>query len=63
MVALSGSCKVYSCNLSGAVVYNAPCAGVAQLVEHLTCNEDVGGSIPLASSIELPGSLTPPKTE
>ena len=27
-----------------------PKAGVAQLVEHLTCNEDVGGSTPLGGS-------------
>ena len=27
------------------------CAGVAQLVEQLTCNQPVGGSTPLASSI------------
>jgi hypothetical protein len=26
-------------------------AGLAQLVEHLICNQAVGGSIPLASSI------------
>ena len=57
------SCEFFSCNLPGADVYNAPCAGVAQLVEHLTCNEDVGGSIPLASSIGLSGSLAPHKTE
>ena len=25
------------------------CAGVAQLVEHLTCNQVVGGSSPFAS--------------
>ena len=28
-------------------------AGIAQLVEQLTCNQQVGGSIPLASSIFL----------
>ena len=28
-------------------------AGVAQLVEQLTCNQPVGGSTPLASSIVL----------
>jgi hypothetical protein len=26
-------------------------AGIAQLVEHLTCNEDVAGSSPVSSSI------------
>ena len=63
MVSSPESCEFFTCNSLGADVYNAPCAGVAQLVEHLTCNEDVGGSIPLASSIELPGSLAPLKTE
>ena len=29
-------------------------AGVAQQVEQLTCNQPVGGSIPLASSIFAP---------
>ena len=29
-------------------------AGVAQLVEQLTCNQPVGGSTPLASSIRCP---------
>ena len=29
---------------------NLSCAGVAQLVEQLTCNQPVGGSTPLASS-------------
>ncbi len=29
-------------------------AGVAQLVEQLTCNQPVGGSTPLASSISFP---------
>jgi hypothetical protein len=33
---------LYLCGLSGA--------GVAQLVEHLICNQRVGGSIPSASS-------------
>ena len=28
-------------------------AGVAQLVEHLTCNEKAGGSNPSASSIQI----------
>ncbi len=28
------------------------CAGVAQLVEHLICNQRVGGSIPSASSTD-----------
>lgn len=28
-------------------------AGVAQLVEQLTCNQQVGGSIPFASSIKI----------
>ncbi len=34
----------------------APCisAGVAQLVEQLTCNQQVGGSIPFAGSIQKP---------
>ena len=38
------------------VRYNSPCdnyfgnAGVAQLAEQLICNQQVGGSIPLASS-------------
>ena len=31
------------------------CAGVAQLVEQLTCNQPVGGSTPLASSIFIQG--------
>ena len=30
------------------------CAGVAQSVERLTRNEEVGGSIPLAGTIFLP---------
>ena len=29
------------------------CAGIAQLVEHLICNQAVGGSSPFASSILL----------
>jgi hypothetical protein len=33
-------------------------AGVAQLVEHLICNEAVGGSSPFASSIALPRPKT-----
>jgi hypothetical protein len=33
-------------------------AGVAQLVEHLICNEAVGGSSPFASS-PLPGPAAP----
>jgi hypothetical protein len=32
-------------------------AGVAQLVERFTCNEDVGGSNPLAGSMFLKGFL------
>ena len=32
-------------------------AGVAQLVEQLICNQQVGGSSPLASSIENLGLL------
>ena len=32
-------------------------AGVAQLVERFTCNEDVGGSTPLAGSSEIKGFL------
>ena len=31
--------------------YSGSVAGVAQLVEQLTCNQQVGGSIPFASSI------------
>jgi xanthine/uracil permease len=31
--------------------YLGSVAGVAQLVEQLTCNQQVGGSIPFASSI------------
>lgn len=30
VMALSGCTQIFSCNSSGAVVYNAPCAGVAQ---------------------------------
>lgn len=33
-------------------------AGLAQLVEHLICNQAVGGSIPLASSIFILAELT-----
>jgi hypothetical protein len=38
---------VGSCRLVGVIV---PYAGVAQLVEHLICNQRVGGSNPFASS-------------
>jgi hypothetical protein len=34
-------------------------AGVAQLVEHLICNQRVGGSNPSASSIKMQGLLIP----
>jgi hypothetical protein len=30
--------------------FNKPLAGVAQLVEHLTCNQAVEGSIPFPST-------------
>ena len=33
------------------IVYNNTIATLAQLVEHLTCNEDVVGSIPTGGSI------------
>lgn len=36
-------------------------AGVAQQVERFTCNEDVAGSIPVASSIGLGSSLQLPQ--
>ena len=35
-------------------------ASIAQLVEHLTCNEDVGGSIPSGGSTKLKGALKYP---
>ncbi len=47
------SVNFFSCNLKAAHVYTINCAGVAQLVEQLTCNQQVAGSIPVASSIEL----------
>lgn len=39
------------------IVFTPLFAGVAQLVERFTCNEDVAGSIPVASSIDLESSL------
>jgi hypothetical protein len=38
------------CESQTVTVWNRN-AGVAQLVEQLTCNQPVGGSTPLASSI------------
>ena len=32
-------------------------AGVAQLAEQLICNQQVGGSIPFASSISISGGM------
>jgi hypothetical protein len=39
-------------NRSRDVKLRLACAGIAQLVEHLICNQRVGGSIPSAGSIE-----------
>lgn len=39
------------------IVFTPLFAGVAQQVERFTCNEDVAGSIPVASSIDLGSSL------
>ena len=36
---------------AGSWVKPACVAGVAQLVEQLTCNQQVAGSIPIASSV------------
>ena len=41
----------------GRLVRNRQDAGVAQLVERFTCNEDVGGSTPLAGSSYIKGFL------
>ena len=46
-------CYTDMCQLAGTVVLCLPAcsrAGVAQLVEHLICNQRVGGSNPSASS-------------
>ena len=37
-------------------MYSCLMAGVAQLVEHLICNQVVGGSTPSAGTITTPGS-------
>lgn len=43
------------------IVFTPLFAGVAQQVERFTCNEDVAGSIPVASSIGLGSSLQLPQ--
>ena len=44
-----GDCPCNS-NAPSAILARFDSAGVAQLVEHLICNQRVGGSIPSASS-------------
>ena len=44
-------------NRIGRLVLYGQDAGVAQLVERFTCNEDVGGSTPLAGSSYTKGFL------
>ena len=45
-----------SCQASGGRLSSGFIAGVAQLGEQLICNQQVGGSSPLASSLILMGS-------
>src|SRR3984957_2996858 len=44
-----------ACNFMAAAIYSLGLrrAGVAQLVEHLICNQRVGGSSPSASSAKI----------
>ncbi len=60
---MKGNCSTKSCIIAHIrllivesltkIALRGEYAGVAQLVEQLTCNQPVGGSTPLASSIVL----------
>lgn len=44
--------KLNNCNIFSYRLYYRRYAGLAQLVEHFTCNEDVAGSIPASGSMD-----------
>ena len=51
------NCQSRRARRARPLVYPLPSAGLAQLVEHLSCKEDVAGSIPApGSQEEAPGS-------